>query len=152
MLALDAAYLDRSGIEARRIAGVIGLAGPYDFLPIHDPAIAAVFSGPEDEKTTQPVSHVREGTPPALLLHGGRDKTVLPRNTAVLAARLRVAGNAVETRIYPKLGHTGILLACLPLFGWRRAKLRHDVMHFIAACRQGEFADLHSDISAPMLR
>jgi acetyl esterase/lipase len=152
MLALDAAYLDRSGIETRRIAGVIGLAGPYDFLPIHDPAIAAVFSGPEDEKTTQPVSHVREGTPPALLLHGGRDKTVLPRNTAVLAAKLREAGNAVETRIYPKLGHTGILLACLPLFFWRRARLRHDVMHFIAACRHGEFADLHSDISAPMLR
>ena len=151
MLALDAAYLDSSGIDAGQIAGVIGLAGPYDFLPFHDPAIAAVFAGPADAQTTQPVNHVREGTPPALLLHGGRDKTVLPRNTAVLAARLREAGCAVETRIYPKLGHIGILLACLPHFGWRRARLRHDVMHFIAACRQGEFADIHSDISAPML-
>jgi hypothetical protein len=58
----------------------------------------------------------------------------------------------VETRIYPKLGHTGILLACLPHFAWRRARLRHDIVHFIDACRHGEFADIHSDISAPMLR
>jgi acetyl esterase/lipase len=152
MLALDGSYLDRSGIDAARIAGVIGLAGPYDFLPSHDPVIAEIFSGPAEEKTTQPVSFVREGAPPALLLHGGRDKKVLPRNTAVLAARLREAGSAVETRISPKLGHTGILLASLPHFAWRRARPQQDVLHFIAACRQGEFADLSSDISAPMLR
>ena len=86
-----------------------------------------------------------------LLLHGGRDKTVLPRNTAILAARLREAGNAVETRIYPALGHTGIMLGFLPYFAWRR-KLMKDVLHFITACRHGEFADIRSDISAPMLR
>jgi len=69
----------------------------------------------------------------------------------MLAARLRAAGNAVETRIYPKLGHTGMLLACLPYFGWR-ATLMKDLLQFTAACRHGEFADLRPDISAPMLR
>jgi acetyl esterase/lipase len=151
MLALDTSYLDRERADAARIAGVIGLAGPYDFLPFHDPDIAQIFSGPADEKITQPITYVHEGAPPALLLHGGRDKTVLPRNTAMLAARLREAGNAVETRIYPKLGHIGIVAACLPFLGWR-ASMMKDVLHFIAACRHGEFADLHSDISAPMLR
>jgi acetyl esterase/lipase len=151
MLALDAAYLDRVGVAAGRLAGVIGLAGPYDFLPFHDPAIAEIFGGPADPQTTQPIHHVRAAAPPALLLHGGRDRTVLPRNTAVLAARLREAGSPVETRIYPKLGHIGILLACLPYFSWR-SKLLTEVEHFITSCRLGEFADVSSDISAPMLR
>ena len=151
MLALDTAYLGRVGHDPARIAGVIGLAGPYDFLPFHSATMARIFSGPADEKLTQPITHVREGAPPALLLHGGRDKTVLPRNTAMLAARLRAAGNAVETRIYPKLGHTGMILACLPYFGWR-ARLMKDLLQVTAACQHGEFADLRPDISAPMLR
>jgi dipeptidyl aminopeptidase/acylaminoacyl peptidase len=139
------------GVDAGRIAGVIGLAGPYDFLPSSDPAIADIFSGPSDSRVTQPISHAREGAPPALLLHGGRDKTVLPRNTAVLATLLREAGGAVETHIYPKLGHIGIVIACLPYIAWRNRVLK-DVLHFIAACRHGEFADIRSHISAPMLR
>ncbi len=151
MLALDTSYLERERVDAARIAGVIGLAGPYDFLPFHDPAIARIFSGPEDDKVTQPITYVREDAPPALLLHGGRDKVVLPRNTAMLATRLREAGGAVETRIYPKLGHIGIVLACLPYFAWRASPMK-DVLHFIAACRHGDFADIRSDISAPMLR
>jgi acetyl esterase/lipase len=151
MLALDTSYLDHVGVDAGRIAGVIGLAGPYDFLPSSDPAIADIFSGPSDSRVTQPISHAREGAPPALLLHGGRDKTVLPRNTAVLATLLREAGGAVETHIYPKLGHIGIVIACLPYIAWRNRVLK-DVLHFIAACRHGEFADIRSHISAPMLR
>jgi acetyl esterase/lipase len=151
MLALDAAYLNAVDADPARIAGWIGLAGPYDFLPFHDPDIARIFSEPADENLTQPIHYVRPGAPPALLLHGGKDRTVLPRNTAILAARLRETGNAVETRIYPKLGHTGILAACLPYLKWR-ASLLKDIWHFTAACRNGEFIDTGSDISAPMLR
>ncbi len=151
MLALNAAYLRAVEADPARISGWIGLAGPYDFLPFHNKQIASVFAEPEDEKLTQPVHYVRAGAPPALLLHGGKDKTVLPRNTAVLATRLRETGNAVETRIYPKLGHIGILTAFLPYLKWR-ASLVNDILHFISACRSGEFADAGADISAPMLR
>ena len=151
MLALNPDYLNAVDADPARISGWIGLAGPYDFLPFHDPNVAQIFDEPEDEKLTQPIHYVRPNAPPALLLHGGKDKTVLPRNTAILAARLRETGNAVETRIYPKLGHTGILTACLPYLRWR-ASLLKDVAHFTAACRNGEFADAGSDISAPMLR
>ena len=151
MLALNPAYLNAIDADPARIAGWIGIAGPYDFLPFHDKQIARIFSEPEDENITQPIHYIRPGAPPALMLHGGKDKTVLPRNTAILAARLRETGNAVETRIYPKLGHTGILAACLPYLKWR-ASLLKDVLHFTAACRNGEFADTGSDISAPMLR
>jgi acetyl esterase/lipase len=151
MLALNPAYLGALELDPSRVAGWIGLAGPYDFLPFHDKVIAEIFSGQADENSTQPIHHVRPGAPPALLLHGSRDRTVLPRNTAALAAKLRETGNAVETRIYPKLGHIGILTASLPYLKWRATLLR-DVEAFISACQSGEFADASSDISAPMLR
>jgi len=151
MLALNASYLGAIDVDPARITGWIGFAGPYDFLPFPSANIAEIFSGTEDEKLTQPVHYVRQGAPPALLLHGGRDRLVLPRNTAILAARLRESGNAVETRIYPKLGHDGILFAFLPFFKWR-AKLLKDILQFTSACRGGEYADAGSDISAPMLR
>ncbi len=153
MLALDPGYLNAVGLEPDCLSGWIGLAGPYDFLPFHDRVIAEIFSTTPDENLTQPIHFIAKGSrqPPALLLHGGRDRVVLPGNTAALSARLRQTGNAVETRVYPRLGHAGILLACLPWLQWRAALLR-DIAHFSAACRNGEFADDGSDISAPMLR
>jgi acetyl esterase/lipase len=151
MLALDAAYLNAVDLEPSRLAGWIGLAGPYDFLPFHGKLIAEIFSTASDPKRTQPIHFVRPGAPPALLLHGGKDRTVLPRNTAMLAARLRETGNAVETRIYPKIGHIGILTACLPYLRGRLTLLQ-DILHFTHACRAGEFADAGADISAPMFR
>ncbi len=153
MLALDPGYLNAAGLAPERLAGWIGLAGPYDFLPFHDRLIAEIFGTTPDENLTQPIHFIAEGSrkPPALLLHGGRDRVVRPGNTAALAARLRQTGNAVETRIYPRLGHAGILVGCVPWLQWRAALL-HDLTQFSAACRNGEFAGCGSDISAPMLR
>src|SRR5690348_7936426 len=34
MLAVDTPYLARAGVDRMKIAGVIGLSGPYDFLPL----------------------------------------------------------------------------------------------------------------------
>ncbi len=151
MLALNTSYLGANDLDPARLSGWIGIAGPYDFLPLSNPNIAQIFNGPEDEKLTQPVQYVRQGAPPALLLHGGRDRLVLPRNTAILSARLRESGNAVETRIYPKLGHGGVLSGFLPLFKWR-TKMLKDILQFTSACRGGEYSDAGSDIAAPMLR
>ncbi len=54
-----------------------------------------------------------------LLLTGSRDRTVLPRNTAVLAARLAPAWRHCGDQGLPKLGHIGIILALLPYLRWR---------------------------------
>ena len=53
MLALDARWLDGAGIDrCRTIAGMIGLAGPYDFLPLSDPRLMEVFGpGPAGADT-----------------------------------------------------------------------------------------------------
>jgi acetyl esterase/lipase len=134
MLGLDGKYLAAAGADAARIAGVIGMSGPYELQPSYDPVMHEIFSGPKDLRVFQPISYVREDAPPALLVHGARDVLIPPRNTAVLAGLIRAAGGAVETRIYPKLGHVGIVLACLPHFAWRGPLLR-EIVQFVADCR-----------------
>jgi hypothetical protein len=67
-----------------------------------------------------------------------------------LAARLRQLGSAVETKIYPNLGHVGMILAVLPFLKWRAPVLR-DVLAFIAACQAGEHEASGSEVGAPMV-
>ncbi|MDE8346529.1 MAG: alpha/beta hydrolase [Acidocella sp.] len=136
--------------ESSDIAGVIGLAGPYDFLPLKDPAIKTIFSSVSDLHETQPITHIRVGLPPIFLATGGADRVVLPRNSTALAARIRHVGGVVETRIYPKRGHIGLFLALLPYLAWR-APVMADVLDFIAACRAGDFTLAGAEFSAPMV-
>jgi acetyl esterase/lipase len=122
------------------VAGVVGLAGPYDFLPLKEQIYKNIFAPAEDLATTQPINFVTEAAPPMLLLTGGQDRTVLPRNSTALAAKLRALGAPVETKIYPRLGHISLLLTLLPYLAWRAPVLR-DILAFLAACRDGEFAE-----------
>ena len=115
MLALDPRWLAAAGEDRTRLAGMVGLAGPYDFLPIQDDDIRAVFASAADLRETQPVGHVDGANPPMLLLHGAADTTCYPRNSLALAARVRAAGGAAEARIYPGVGHIGIVLGFAPL-------------------------------------
>jgi acetyl esterase/lipase len=150
MLALNADLLADKGVRTSQLAGVVGLSGPYDFLPLRDPDIKDIFSAPQDAKVTQPIHFVRENAPPLFLAHGGADTTVLPRNMTALAARLRHHGSVVETKIYPKLGHVGMILAALPFLAWRAPVLK-DALAFIAACRDGEHEAARSEVGAAML-
>ena len=60
------------------------------------------------------------------------DATVRPRNTEALAARIRARGGPVEARLYPGVGHVGIITAFAPLFDGR-APVLDDVWRFIGA-------------------
>ena len=117
MLALAPHYLAEAGFDRQRLAGAIGLAGPYDFLPITGPVYRKIFTTDGDLADTQPISFADADAPPCLLLAGARDRVVAPANTASLAERLRAAGATVETKIYPRLGHVGMLLTLLGLPG-----------------------------------
>jgi acetyl esterase/lipase len=127
MLGLDPSWLRDAG-AAGPITGLIGLAGPYDFLPITDQEILPIFPGAGPD--TQPITYVGRGAPPTLLLWGTDDRQVRPRNSEALAARLRQNGDAVRTRSYPGIGHVGLILAIAPAFQWRAPVLR-DVVGFI---------------------
>lgn len=109
LLGTDARYLAAVGMTPRNLRGVIGIAGPYDFLPLTDRDLQAIF-GPESRwADSQPVNFVDGDEPPFLLLHGSDDQLVWTRNSERLEARLRAAGGAVEYVVYPGLGHVRIL-------------------------------------------
>jgi len=109
MLAIDERWLQDVGLDPRRdIAGLVGLAGPYDFLPIKDKTLQVIFGG-DNRPETQPISHVGGGEPPSLLVTGPRDTTVYPVNTTRLAARLRAVGSPARVIVQPRVGHLTIV-------------------------------------------
>jgi acetyl esterase/lipase len=114
MLAIDARWLQQVGLSPRRdIAGLIGLAGPYDYLPLRDETLKVIFGG-ANRQDTQPIFHVLPGAPPALLMTGSSDRLVEPGNATRLALRLRAAGNHATVRIYRRVGHFLIVAALAP--------------------------------------
>jgi len=104
MLALDDGYLNALGHSPEQLAGWVGLSGPYDFLPLQSRRLKKIFGDPTP-RNTQPIEFVSESAPPALLISGDADTTVIPRNTRRLAAQLRATGVNVREIIYPEVGH-----------------------------------------------
>jgi acetyl esterase/lipase len=110
MLALDSRWLGREGVKPDSLRGWIGLAGPYDFLPIENRTTRPVFDYPDTPPDSQPASHVSRDAPPALLIAPRHDETVDPvRNTGGLAARLRAAGVPVVEAYYDGVGHATLV-------------------------------------------
>jgi acetyl esterase/lipase len=109
MLALDPSYLEAAGVDRARLHGMIGLSGPYDFLPLTDPKLQAVFGSARSQALSQPVRFVAASQPPLLLLHGLDDSTVSPGNSARLAAATTAAGASVKLIELPGYGHLGVL-------------------------------------------
>ena len=129
---LEPGRLNDAGADRTAIAGIVGLAGPYDFYPFDGPATRAAFGDFSDGETTQPVTHVRPGLPPMLLLTGTADTTVRPRNTRALAERLAGEGNPVAARYYEGLSHSDVLVHLAA--PWRRTRpaVLDDMIAFLA--------------------
>lgn len=130
MLVADDRFLGAAGMSPRDVRGVIGLAGPYDFLPLRDPALVALFGPEAGHAATQPMQHVNGDEPPMLLLHGDADTTVGARNSKRLASRVRECGGSAETILYRGVGHAGILVALAPAFRFWAPVVR-DVARFV---------------------
>jgi len=111
MLALDPSFARRAGVAPAAVRAVVGIAGPYDFLPLDSASTVAAFGRTPDLDLTQPVHFVRADAPAALLLTGDADETVRPRNSIRLDAALKRTGAVSELKIFPGLGHVGIVLA-----------------------------------------
>ncbi|MFJ2289063.1 alpha/beta hydrolase [Pseudomonas iridis] len=106
MLALDGDLLAAAGMSPKDRRGWIGLAGPYDFLPIENPAVRPVFFWPDSPPQSQPINHVSRDAPPALLIAASKDDLVNPtRNTGGLAHKLRAAGVPVQDFYYSRPNH-----------------------------------------------
>lgn len=134
MAALEQRWIEAAGGNPNGIAGVVGLAGPYDFYPFDSDSTRASFGHVEEGEITQPINHVREDAPPMLLVHGEADTLVRPRNTRALAQALAVTGGEVDTLFLPDAGHNQPLLALAS--PWRRNGAVHEaIVEFAARVR-----------------
>jgi acetyl esterase/lipase len=126
MLAIDPRWL---GDDRKAVRGWIGLAGPYDFLPLDEDVTRETFGSAPDLPGTQPGAHVATGDPPALLVTGDDDTLVRPSNSDTLAGQLMAAGVPVERIRYAGIGHAGLVTAIARPFR-RRAPVLADMAAF----------------------
>ena len=105
MLAEDGRWLGAVGMSPHDLKAAVGLAGPYDFLPLDTAKLKTIFGPPAGRPDTQPINHVSAQAPPLLLAHDLGDTTVKPANTEHMAAKVRAAGGEVEVRYYKGISH-----------------------------------------------
>lgn len=112
LAALDPQWLAAHGSAPSIIAGVVGISGPYNFLPFEEggPADLAMGSWP-DLKETQPITYAAKDAPPLLLLTGKADKTVFPRNSLTLNEAIRAAGGRSTIKQYSGIDHVDPIMA-----------------------------------------
>ena len=133
LLATDPEWLGAHGLRPSELAGLIGLAGCYDFVPVppDDRVMLGVFGAtPVQQRRGEPISHVVGAEPPMLLLQGTDDSEVEPSNAISLYRATQAAHEDSTLRTYPGTGHEALLFALSrPLRG--AAPTLDDVMAFI---------------------
>lgn len=133
MLALDARWLAAQQHDPAELAGWVGLAGPYDFLPIKNPEVQPVFNHPDYPAGSQPIAHAKASAPRTLLGAAATDDLVNPqRNTVGLAQRLKAAGADVTVRLYERVDHVTLAAAFARPLRWL-APVLDDVDAFVKA-------------------
>ena len=128
MMVANTPYLAAAGVDRMKLPGGIGIAGPYDFLPLTSRRLREIFGG--DRRETQPIEYARAPLPPLLLLHGTADMTVKPFNSERLAVAWRRAGGKAELKLYPDVDHIDIAGAYSSLLR-QRAPTLEDTISFI---------------------
>jgi acetyl esterase/lipase len=132
LVALDPRYFAATGRPAPAIAGVIGLSGPYDFLPLLEADVQDMFGPPHLYPQSQPINFVRADAPPMLLVQGLADETVRPKNSRNLATALTALGVPVTLKLYPKRSHSDTVAALTALLRGRAPTLS-DIKVFVGA-------------------
>ncbi len=130
MLAFDRKWLASVSLNASRdLSAMIGLAGPYDFLPLHSETLKEIFGPHAGLAATQPINFGEGGAIPAFLATGRRDRAVDSGNTIRFAERIRSVGGKAEIKLYDRVDHRTLLgalarpLRCL-------APVLEDVVNF----------------------
>lgn len=135
LLATDPQWLAAVGFAPRDLAGCIGLAGVYLFLPqdSDDDDMLSVFGDDQAaQERAMPLNFVRGAEPPMLLLHGQDDDDVDPANSRLFAEALRAQHDEVELELYPGVDHSALLFALSPSHH-AQAPVLGDLLAFVRA-------------------
>jgi acetyl esterase/lipase len=128
MMALDPRWL---GAQRERLAGFIGIAGPYDFLPIENPDTRRAFNWPNTPPESQPIRYVTPKAPRTLLIAANKDNLVNPqRNTVGLGERLKAAGADTTVKLLDGVSHVTIIASVAGPLNFL-SPVRDDVVRFL---------------------
>jgi acetyl esterase/lipase len=95
LISTNPQLLANAGVT-QKPAGLIGLAGVYDWNEANDP---------KDNAST----YVNQNSPPSLLVAGSADETINPDQATKLAKKETQAGVSSQTMILPGVSHNGVL-------------------------------------------
>jgi acetyl esterase/lipase len=104
----DTSYLKKHNTTPQIIKAFAGLSGPYAFTP-DTSHLKAIFAPPSNYPAMQVPTFITGNEPPMLLLYGGDDSAVALFNLTKLADAINAKGGIVETKVYPDVGHIGII-------------------------------------------
>ena len=132
LLTLDPRYLGRHKLSScRDVAGLIGVSGPYDFLPLQDPEFFPIFP----KRTRQqiaPINFADGKHPPSLLIYSRDDEVVKAKNIDNLSRKLRSGGNRVETIVFDGASHAETIGAMARVLR-RKAPTYDETVSFVSA-------------------
>jgi acetyl esterase/lipase len=137
---MDLRYLEALGHSSDDICGWIGLSGVYDIQVEYDywlekgttpQVILEVMGGQQNFEQASPLSYVRAGLPPLLIIHGDEDETVPVGISTAFQAALQAAGASSKLIVYPGAGHSDYLFAAL---SGDRAPIVDDIVQFAQGC------------------
>lgn len=135
LLATDPTWLKAEGMSLHSLAGLIGLAGVFDFVPIppQDAGMRNIFGSlPGEQRRADPITFVQRGDPPMLLLQGSDDHEVGAAGSVSLARKAQAVGDDAELKFYPGVGHMALLFVLSrPLR--QHASTLCDVLTFVRA-------------------
>jgi acetyl esterase/lipase len=133
MLGLDGSYLRAVGLERNALRGVIGVAGPYDFLDAVriNSRLRETFGAESNWVRAMPVNVADGQNPSMLLLQGLRDTTVDPRQAELLQAAIKAKGGRVQVITYANLDHTQIIGVVSKALSFLEPKVFPDMLGFL---------------------
>jgi acetyl esterase/lipase len=139
---LDPRYLEELGHSSDEICGWIGMSGVYDIQAEYDywvdkgstpEVMLEVMGGQQNFGQASPLSYVRAGLPPLLVIHGDEDETVPVAISTAFHAALQAAGAPSRLIVYPGAGHSDYLFAGL---SEERAPIVDHIVQFVQSCGQ----------------
>jgi acetyl esterase/lipase len=137
MLSFDPQWLRQVGLNSQTdLAGFIGLAGPYDFLPIESRTLRTIFGG-ANRAETQPTFFITGKEAPSLLITAWRDRLVSPENSRRMAEKIHAYGGVAEERTYRGVGHLTLIGAFAPALRVLAQVLREVAQFVWRVTRQG---------------